>query len=266
MTHVSDCPDFLARVAQNGALPFAALGLSRGAKVEHLLRQTQAQVAGKPWGVGIIGFAPKEVQDEQLNLIKKHPPDLAIVAGGRPSHYKALRDMGIIAFLHIPVPSMIANFFKEGVRHFIFEGRGCGGHIGPINSYALWQSALIEFEQLASAGEDLSAVRIAFAGGIYDATSAAMTSAFCIPLIAHGVQFCVVVGTAYLFTREIVESTAITSAFQRVALDSDQTVIIEGGVGHAIRCAQTPLTAKFSRTKASLISSGIAPLEVQAQL
>ena len=266
MTHVSDRPAFLAGVAQNGAIPFLALGLSRADKLDPLLRETQAAVSGKPWGVGLIGFAPKALQDEQLARVEKYKPDLAIVAGGRPAHYKTLRDLGIIPFLHIPVPSMIANFFKEGVRHFIFEGRGCGGHVGPINSYPLWQSALIEFQKLAAAGEDLSAVRIALAGGIYDALSAAMAGAFCPPLLAHGVQFGLIVGTAYLFTREIVASAAITPVFQEVALDSEHTVVIEGGIGHAIRCAPTPITEQFAGAKAALLGDGLAPQEVQTQL
>jgi acyl transferase domain-containing protein/NAD(P)H-dependent flavin oxidoreductase YrpB (nitropropane dioxygenase family)/NAD(P)-dependent dehydrogenase (short-subunit alcohol dehydrogenase family) len=266
MTHVSDRPAFLAGVAQNGAIPFLALGLSRADQLDPLLRETQTAVNGRPWGVGLIGFAPKALQDEQLARIEKYKPDLAIVAGGRPAHYKTLRDLGIVPFLHIPVPSMIANFFKEGVRHFIFEGRGCGGHVGPINSYPLWQSALIEFQKLAAAGEDLSAVRIALAGGIYDARSAAMAGAFCPPLLAHGVQFGVIVGTAYLFTREIVASAAITPVFQEVALDSEHTVVIEGGIGHAIRCAPTPITEQFASVKAALLGDGLAPQELQAQL
>jgi acyl transferase domain-containing protein/NAD(P)H-dependent flavin oxidoreductase YrpB (nitropropane dioxygenase family)/NAD(P)-dependent dehydrogenase (short-subunit alcohol dehydrogenase family) len=266
MTHVSDSPDFLAHVAENGAVPFAALALSKGEKLEALMRETRAKVDGKPWGVGLLGFAPKTLQEEQTALIQKYRPDIAIVAGGRPAHYQTLKRIGTLPFLHIPVPSMIPTFFNEGVRHFIFEGRGCGGHIGPINSFSLWQSALIAFQQLAAAGEDLSDVRIAFAGGIYDAPSAAMTSAFCVPLLEQGVQFGFIVGTAYLFTREIRESAAITPAFQQVALESDQTAILETRAGHAIRCAPTALTSACYREKADLLGQGMAPAEVHQRL
>jgi acyl transferase domain-containing protein/NAD(P)H-dependent flavin oxidoreductase YrpB (nitropropane dioxygenase family)/NAD(P)-dependent dehydrogenase (short-subunit alcohol dehydrogenase family)/acyl carrier protein len=266
MTHVSDCPEFLARVAQIGAVPFAALALSKGERLEELMRETQEIVKGKTWGVGILGFAPRALQEEQMALIEKYGPDIAIVAGGRPSHYQTLRSIGIIPFLHIPVPSMIDSFFKDGVRHFIFEGRGCGGHIGPINSFALWQSAIIAFQQLAAEGEDLSDVRIAFAGGIYDAPSAAMASAFCAPLLEHGVQFGFIVGTAYLFTREILESAAITSIFQKVALNSERTVILEARTGHAIRCAPTELTSNYYREKADLLNQGMEPVKVNERL
>ncbi|MGD9188447.1 MAG: beta-ketoacyl synthase N-terminal-like domain-containing protein, partial [Desulfobacteraceae bacterium] len=266
MTHVSDSPDFLARVAEKGAVPFAALALSKGEKLEALMRETQTKVGGKPWGVGILGFASKALQEEQIALVKKYRPDIAIVAGGRPSHYQTLQRIGVVPFLHIPVASMIPTFFKEGVRHFIFEGRGCGGHIGPINSYTLWQSALIAFQQLAAQGEDLSDVRIAFAGGIYDALSAAMTSVFCVPLLEKGVQFGFVVGTAYLFTREIRESAAITPAFQQVALESDRTAILETHAGHAIRCAPTALALDCYREKADLLTQGMAPADVHKRL
>ncbi len=266
MTHVSDSPDFLTHVAQNGAIPFAALALTKGEKLEALMRETQKKVGGKPWGVGLLGFAPKALQEEQIALVGKYRPDIAIVAGGRPSHYQTLQRMRVLPFLHIPVPSMIRPFFKEGVRHFIFEGRGCGGHIGPINSYPLWESALIAFQQLAAEGEDLSDVRIAFAGGIYDALSAAMTSAFCVPLLEHGVPFGFVVGTAYLFTQEILESAAITPTFQQVALNSDRTAILETRAGHAIRCAPTALTSAYYREKADLLSQGKPPVEIHERL
>ncbi len=266
MTHVSDEPDFLVAVAQNGAVPFAALGTMDGNLAEELLSRTHEKIGERPWGVGIIGFAPKEVQDAQFKVIEKYKPNMAIVAGGRPQHYKTLREMGIMPFVHIPVPSMIASFFKEGVRHFIFEGRGCGGHIGPINSYTLWQSALIEFQKLAEAGQDLSDVRIALAGGIYDAVSAAMTSAFTVPLLGHGVQFCFIVGTAYLFTREIIQSQAISPVFQKVALVSDNTVVMEGAAGHALRCAHTPLILKYRRKRIELMNSGLAQTDLQLKL
>lgn len=266
MTHVSDAPDFLARVAENGAVPFAALALNKGETLEALMRETQTKVGGKSWGVGLLGFAPKTLLEEQIALIEKYRPDIAIVAGGRPAHYQTLQRIGTLPFLHIPVPSMIPTFFNEGVRHFIFEGRGCGGHIGPINSFTLWQSALIAFQQLAAEGEDLSDVRIAFAGGIYDALSAAMTSAFCVPLLEQGVQFGFIVGTAYLFTREIRESAAITPAFQQVALESGHTAILETRAGHAIRCAPTALTSAYYREKADLLSQAVAPAEVHERL
>ncbi len=266
MTHVSDCPEFLAQVAEHGAVPFAALALNKGEKLEALMMETQKKVGGRPWGVGLLGFAPKALQDEQIALVEKYGPDLAIVAGGRPSHYQTLRRMGVIPFLHIPVASMIPSFFKEGVRHFIFEGRGCGGHIGPINSFPLWQSALLAFQQLAADGKDVRDVRIVFAGGIFDALSAAMSSAFCVPLLELGVHFGFIVGTAYLFTREILESGAITPAFQRVALDNDRTAILEARAGHAIRCAPTALAATYDREKAELLSQGMAPDHVYERL
>ena len=143
MANVSDNPAFLKSVAESGALPFAALSVASGEVLRGFFKKThmkfnQAKSGKQPWGVGLLGFIPKKLWDEQLQLIKEFSPSFAVVAGGRPSHYKILSDLGITPFLHIPSPSMIKGYFKDGVRHFIFEGRGSGGHVGPINSFPLW--------------------------------------------------------------------------------------------------------------------------------
>jgi len=240
MAHVSDHPGFVKEVARNRALPFAALALTRGAALEELLRETGKELEEMPWGVGLIGFAPREIQDEQLSVMRKHTPGYAVVAGGRPSHYKDLGDLGITAFLHVPVPGLIEDYFSQGVRHFIFEGRGSGGHVGPLNSFPLWQASVLQFQELARKGADLKDTTVILAGGICDSLSAAMAAAFAAPLLRLGIDFGVIMGTAYLFTREAVTSGALLPDFQEVAVGCRQTVVLESGGGHAVRCAVTP--------------------------
>ena len=46
----------------------------------------------------------------------------------------AARGAKIGAFLEL--------FLKEGARRFVFEGRECGGHVGPRASFALWESQI----------------------------------------------------------------------------------------------------------------------------
>jgi len=266
MAHVSDHPGFVKEVARNRALPFAALALTRGAALEELLRETGKELEEMPWGVGLIGFAPREIQDEQLSVMRKHTPGYAVVAGGRPSHYKDLGDLGITAFLHVPVPGLIEDYFSQGVRHFIFEGRGSGGHVGPLNSFPLWQASVLQFQELARKGADLKDTTVILAGGICDSLSAAMAAAFAAPLLRLGIDFGVIMGTAYLFTREAVTSGALLPDFQEVAVGCRQTVVLESGGGHAVRCAVTPYAKEFARKKAGMLARGQAPGEVRKVL
>ena len=64
MTRVSDVPGFAQQVAEAGALPFLALAVMSGRRVEQLLYQTQEALGERPWGVGILGFVPLELREE----------------------------------------------------------------------------------------------------------------------------------------------------------------------------------------------------------
>src|SRR5204862_3289690 len=72
----------------------------------------------------------------------------------------------------------------------------------------------------------------------------------------------VLLGTAYLFTKEAVEAGAITAGFQQEALRCGETVLLETGPGHAIRCIPTPYADTFESEKERLRAEGKSPLEV----
>src|SRR5262249_53055684 len=93
---------------------------------------------------------------------------------------------------------------------------------------------------------------IVFAGGVHDALSAAMVAALAAPLAERGVKLGVLMGTAYLFTREAVESGAIVPRFQKEALGCAETVLLQTGPGHAIRCVKTPYHQTFEGEKERL--------------
>ena len=90
MTRVSDTAAFADAVAEGGGLPFLALALLRGLEVRELLDETRERLGDRPWGVGILGFVPPELRDEQLAVIRDVRPPVAIIAGGRPSQAAAL--------------------------------------------------------------------------------------------------------------------------------------------------------------------------------
>ncbi len=261
MTRVSDTAAFANAVAIGGAVPFLALALLRKAETEHLLNETQTKLGSKPWGVGILGFVPAEIRAEQLQAIRQSKPPFAIIAGGRPDQAKELESQGIPTYLHVPSPGLLKMFLKDGATRFIFEGQECGGHIGPRTSFALWETMIaVLMEHIGQ--KPAEQLHVVFAGGIHDALSAKMVAALSASLAEKGVKVGVLLGTAYLFTREAVEAGAITAAFQKEALACGETVLLESGPGHAIRCIPTPYAATFESEKQKLRSEGKSQLDV----
>ena len=244
MTRVSDTAAFAGAVAAGGALPFLALALLRKAEAEQLLKETKTKLGSNPWGVGILGFVPNEIRAEQLEAIRQTKPPFAIIAGGRPDQAKELEVQGIPTYLHVPSPGLLRMFLKDGARRFIFEGQECGGHVGPRASFALWETmttALLDHIGTKPADD----LHVVFAGGIHDALSASMVAALSAGLAEKGVKIGVLLGTAYLFTKEAVAAGAITARFQQEALKCGDTVLLETGPGHAIRCIPTPYAETF---------------------
>ncbi|QJW93891.1 type I polyketide synthase [Frigoriglobus tundricola] len=261
MTRVSDTAAFADAVAAGGALPFLALALLRKAETEKLLAETKAKVGPKPWGVGILGFVPNEIRSEQLEAIRTHKPPFAIIAGGRPDQARELEALGVPTYLHVPSPGLLKMFLKDGSRRFIFEGQECGGHIGPRASFALWE-AMVEVLVDHIGGKPADDLHVVFAGGIHDALSAGMVAALSAVLAEKGVKVGVLLGTSYLFTKEAVAGGAITERFQKEALACAETVLLETGPGHAIRCIPTPYADVFEAEKRKLRAEGKSPLEV----
>ncbi|HXG13412.1 MAG TPA: SDR family NAD(P)-dependent oxidoreductase [Gemmataceae bacterium] len=295
MTRVSDTAAFAEAVARAGGLPFLALALMRRAEAEKLLRETRDRLGPLPWGAGILGFAPPEIRREQAEAIRSCRPPFALIAGGRPDQARELEKEGIPTYLHVPSPGLLRMFLRDGARRFIFEGRECGGHVGPRSSFVLWDTMVeVLLEHLdppphppplspeagargaASSplspregrgvgvrGEDLN---LLFAGGIHDALSASMVAALAAPLAERGAAVGVLLGTAYLYTEEAVATGAIVPQFQRLALHCRDTVLLETGPGHAIRCLPTPYVEAFEQEKRRLQEQGRSPDEIRAAL
>src|SRR5579883_231888 len=264
MTRVSDTAAFARAIAENGALPFLALALMSGPEAHQLLAETSKQMGERPWGVGILGFVPAELRKAQIAEVCKVRPSHAIIAGGRPSQARQLEEHEISTYLHVPSPGLLESFLRDGARKFIFEGRECGGHVGPRSSFALWQSAIDVL--LAAEIAHPEEVHIVFAGGIHDRLSAAMVAALAAPLSARSMKIGVLMGTAYLFTHEAVRTGAILPEFQRLARTCQETILLESSIGHATRCLNTPFTEEFNQVRAELIQAGKSTDEVREQL
>jgi len=253
MTRVSDTAEFALSVAQTGALPMLALALLKEAPLDSLLARTAKLLEGHRWGIGLLGFAPQSLLDEQVAIALKYKPDYAIIAGGRPDQAVRLDQAGIPSFLHVPGAKLIPMFLQEGARRFIFEGRECGGHIGPLSSFVLW-SAMVDalLSELSGGKYEASEIQLLFAGGIHDPVSSAMVQVLTAPLAARGVRVGVLMGSAYLFTKEIVTDGSIVSQFQQEVLECEKTIALESGPGHASRCAYTPFAEEYFRKRAEM--------------
>ncbi|MGW4564956.1 nitronate monooxygenase, partial [Streptomyces sp. NPDC004561] len=259
MTRVSDQAGFAAAVAGDGALPFLALALADGARTRAMLTEARAVLDGRPWGVGVLGFAPEGTRNAQLDAVRELRPTHAIIAGGRPAQAEALERAGIRTFLHVPSPGLLGQFLEAGTRRFVFEGSECGGHVGPRASFPLWEAQLAVLEDFLADAPDGTArqLEVFFAGGVHDERSAAMVAALAAPLTDRGAAIGVLMGTAYLFTEEAVAHGAIRPLFQRQVLTAATTALLETAPGHATRCLPSPFTLDYREREAELRSGGV---------
>jgi len=253
MTRVSDTAEFSRAVVDAGGLPFTALSLMTADASRKLLDETQALVGDRPWGVGVLGFADPAILDPQLELVREFKPTALLLAGGRPSQARPFMAMGIATYLHVPSPGLLDLFLKEGATHFVFEGRECGGHVGPRYSFVLWEQAVSRL----LAHEQPEALHVLFAGGVHDDVSAAMVAAIVAPLAARGIKVGVLMGTAYIATEEAVSAGAVLADFQTRALSGETTVLVETAPGHAIRCIPSGFVELFDGEKARLHNEGV---------
>ncbi|MGW7615776.1 SDR family NAD(P)-dependent oxidoreductase [Streptomyces antimycoticus] len=290
MTRVSDQGAFASAVAAGGALPFIALALAGRDQARTMLEEAAAALDGRPWGVGVLGFAPEEIRNAQLEAVRAIRPSHTIIAGGRPSQAKALERDGIATYLHVPSPGLLRQFLQAGARRFVFEGSECGGHVGPRNSFPLWEAQIAVVEDFlddtahdprhtantqgtdgteATDGADDTdgaGIEIFFAGGVHDERSAAMVAALAAPLTRRGVAVGSLMGTAYLFTEEAVAHGAVQPLFQRQVVAAEHTVLLETAPGHATRCVPSPFTETFDTVKERLRNEGLPDRDVWERL
>ncbi|MDX3456750.1 beta-ketoacyl synthase N-terminal-like domain-containing protein, partial [Streptomyces sp. ME02-8801-2C] len=269
MTRVSDQARFAAAVAGSGALPFVALALATSEQTRTMLAETREAVGDdRPWGVGVLGFAPEELRNAQLEAVRELRPTHVVIAGGRPAQAEVLERAGISTFLHVPSPGLLRQFLEAGSRRFVFEGAECGGHVGPRGSFPLWEAQLAVIEDyLAGApASEAERIEVFFAGGVHDERSAAMVAALAAPLTARGASVGVLMGTAYLFTEEAVACGAVQPLFQRQVVDATSTALLETAPGHATRCVPSPFSDNYRALEAELRASGVPERRIWEEL
>ncbi|MDR0429521.1 MAG: SDR family NAD(P)-dependent oxidoreductase [Tannerellaceae bacterium] len=262
MARISDTPKFISDVADEGAMPFLALSLMVGESCRNLLKETSQLLGDKPWGVGILGFTSPQMLEEQTKYIIETKPKVVLIAGGRPSLAIPFEKEGMKVFLHVPSVSLLDMFLKEGAKHFIFEGRESGGHVGPVMSSVLWEKQINRILK----EDNQSLISVLFAGGIHDSISSAFVSIMAATLAARGVKVGIQMGTSYLYTKEAVKSGAIQSEYQKQLIEKNETILLEAALGQETRTVETPYTKFFLQEKQKMLSEGMDTKEVWIKL
>jgi len=242
MANISDNPEFARRVLASGALPFFAMGSLPEDLTEKML--SAGKQAVDRFGAGMIGIETfNQTIDSHMAQVKKHEVPFALFAGGIPSQILELEEAGTRAYLHTPSMMMLENALSSGCRRFIFEGSEAGGHVGTLSSLVLWEMAL---EKILALPEDQQRkITVIFAGGISTCYGSYFISGVSAVLAARGVKIGIQVGSAYLFTREIMESGAICKVYQDVVCAGEGTILTGETVGLTSRTVPTPFSQKM---------------------
>ncbi|MDW7709637.1 MAG: SDR family NAD(P)-dependent oxidoreductase [Deferrisomatales bacterium] len=234
MASITDVPELAARVAAAGGLPTIALGLMDEEALDRRLGRLQEAMEGRPYAVNVIALAENRCRETHLAWIKKHRPRLVWVAGGDLSPVKELLELGLAVVYIAPDEALLTLALEAGVRWVVCEGYEAGGHVGPHSTLTLAQMVLELKRRKPSL---FQGCRVILAGGIFNRETAFIAAM----LGADAVQM----GTAYLTSREMIETGALTALYQRLILESPLggTVVSGQATGLRVRSLGTPRVA-----------------------
>ncbi len=258
MANVSDNVEFAIEVAKSGALPVLALGGLMKDETEELFDKVKkSSLPEYPYGCGIIGLeAVKKRREEHLELLKELRPKFVLIAAGTVNLGLKVKEMGFDILLHTPALAMFKDAINNNVRYPILEGNECGGHMGVLSSFFLWERVL-EYLDTVRVKLKNKKINLIFAGGIGDEIGTAMLATMIsthLDLISPAIQM----GSAYLLTEEIVESKALTELYQEFLLNENKTRVIGATVNARVRAVKTPFIERTIRNELKRIKEGIS--------
>jgi acyl transferase domain-containing protein/NAD(P)H-dependent flavin oxidoreductase YrpB (nitropropane dioxygenase family)/NAD(P)-dependent dehydrogenase (short-subunit alcohol dehydrogenase family)/acyl carrier protein len=231
MTWISDVPEFALAVAEAGGLPTVALGLRNRHLLETDFSRLRRLMGSRPYAVNLIALAENPYLEEQLAWVEAVRPPFVAIAAGDPAYAVRLRDQGIEVIYITGDEGLLRLALEGGVRWLVLEGQEAGGHVGAHSSLTLPQMVL----ELKRREPELFQDRyLVLAGGIFNRATALRAAM----LGADAIQM----GTAYLATREIVSTGALSQLYQRVILDAapGETALSGESIGLRVRSLKTP--------------------------
>lgn len=234
MSSITDIPEFSSEIADAGGLPTIALGLMDAQALDRALGRLPEIMGERPYAVNIVSLAENPFRETHLAWIKQHRPRFVWIAGGDLSPIKELLQCGIGVVYIAPDEALLKLALEAGVRYVVCEGYEAGGHVGQHSTLTLAQMVLDLKRSQPSLFHDC---RVILAGGIFNRETAFMAGM----LGADAIQM----GTAYLATREIVETGALAALYQRMIVESPLggTVVSGQSTGLRVRSLRTPRVA-----------------------
>ncbi|MDQ7788234.1 MAG: SDR family NAD(P)-dependent oxidoreductase [Thermodesulfovibrionales bacterium] len=231
MSWITDVPEFASMVADAGGLPTIALGLMDAETLDRKLGRLPEIMKGRPYAVNVVTLAENPFREMNLTWIKEQRPRFVVIAGGDLSPLRELIECGIEVIYIVPDEALLRLALEAGVRYVVCEGYEAGGHVGQHSTLTLAQMVLDLKQRTPSLFQHC---RVVLAGGIFNRETAFLAAM----LGADAIQM----GTAYLATREIVETGALTALYQRMILQSPPggTAISGQHTGLRVRSLRTP--------------------------
>ena len=231
MSWISDVPEFALAVAEAGGLPTLALGIRDRGQLETDFSRLRNVIGSRPFAVNLIALAENPALEEQLAWVEETRPPFVAIAAGDPAYAVRLREKGIEVIYITADEGLLRLALAGGVRWLVLEGNEAGGHVGAHSSLTLTQIAL---EMKRREPQLFAGRRLVPAGGIFNretALRAAMMGADAIQM-----------GTAYLATREIVATGALSRLYQRLILEAQpgETALSGESIGLRVRSLKTP--------------------------
>ncbi len=257
MANISESLKFAQMVADNGALPTFALGGLMGPEADKLLQEVaSSELRNRPYMAGIIGLEViKDRRDAQLQSIRTHGAPFTLIAAGSTNLAKKVLSQGQRVFFHTPALSIFQDAMNNSIEFLILEGSECGGHIGMLSSWILWENVLEYLD--TKRGSINSKVNVIFAGGIMNAMSSAMLATMLgnhLDIINPGIQM----GTAYLFTPEIISGNALSPVYQNLLLNYHSTSVIGSTVNTRARVLPTNFPKETIQREIERVTEGLS--------
>jgi malonyl CoA-acyl carrier protein transacylase len=234
MSWITDVPEFASRVADAGGLPTIALGLMDAETLNRRLGHLPEIMGGRPYAVNVVSLVENPFREIHLAWIKKHRPRFVVIAGGDLSPLRELIECGIGVMYIAPDEALLKLALEAGVRYVVCEGYEAGGHVGLHSTLTLAQMLLDLKLRAPSLFENC---RVILAGGIFNRETAFLAAM----LGADAIQM----GTAYMATKEILETQALTAFYQRMVLEAPPggTAVSGQHTGLRVRSLKTPKVA-----------------------
>lgn len=179
-----------------------------------------------PWAMNMVVHSSYSRLEDELELLKKHKPQLVITSLGSPKRVvEIVHDYGGLVFSDVSDVKFAKKAAESGVDGLILVASGAGGHAGEINSFAFVDSVRAFWDGI-----------IVLAGSISTGKSILAAQAAGADLAYMGTRF--IVATESLATDEyrnmLVDATQddlmLTDAFSGVKANMLKPSIVKAGL------------------------------------